>query len=71
MYYSEIGKIIEAGLDRDREKVKSFAQLLAKKMEADGEVTRKFPESQTYLDRKESWTSHHGLFGSTSCRSRK
>lgn len=38
MYYSEIGKIIEAGLDRDREKVKSFAQLLAKKMEADGEV---------------------------------
>ena len=37
MYYSEIGKIIEAGLDRDKEKVRSFAQLLAKKMEEDGE----------------------------------
>ena len=37
MYYAEIGKIIEAGLERDKEKVKSFAQLLAKKMEEDGE----------------------------------
>ena len=37
VYYSEIGKIIEAGLDRDKEKVRSFAQLLAKKMEEDGE----------------------------------
>lgn len=25
MYYSEIGKIIEAGLERDKEKVASFA----------------------------------------------
>lgn len=38
MYYSEIGKIIEAGLDRDKEKVRSFAQLLAKKMSEDGET---------------------------------
>ena len=38
MYYSEIGKIIEAGLDRDKEKVISFALLLAKKMEEDGET---------------------------------
>ena len=37
MYYSEIGKIIEAGLERDKDKVASFAQLLAKKMAADGE----------------------------------
>ena len=37
MYYSEIGKIIEAGLERDKEKVRSFAQLLAKKMKEDGE----------------------------------
>ena len=37
MYYSEIGRIIEAGLERDRDKVVSFAQLLAKKMAADGE----------------------------------
>ena len=27
MYYSEIGKIIEAGLERDKDKVASFAQL--------------------------------------------
>ena len=38
MYYSEIGKIIEAGLDRDKEKVRSFAILLAKKMGEDGET---------------------------------
>lgn len=38
MYYSEIGKIIEAGLDRDKEKVRSFALLLAKKMGEDGET---------------------------------
>lgn len=37
MYYSEIGRIIEAGLERDKDKVVSFAQLLAKKMTADGE----------------------------------
>jgi len=37
MYYAEIGRIIEAGLERDKEKVRSFAQLLAKKMEEDGE----------------------------------
>lgn len=37
MYYSEIGRIIEAGLERDRDKVASFAYLLAKKMAADGE----------------------------------
>lgn len=38
MYYSEIGRIIEAGLDRDKEKVRSFARLLAKKMKEDGEL---------------------------------
>lgn len=38
MYYSEIGKIIEAGLERDRDKVRSFAQLLSKKMSEDGET---------------------------------
>jgi len=38
MYYSEIGKIIEAGLDRDKEKVRRFAMLLAKKMREDGET---------------------------------
>ena len=38
MYYSEISKIIEAGLDRDKEKVVNFAKLLARKLEADGEL---------------------------------
>lgn len=37
MYYAEIGKIIEAGLDRDKERVRSYAQLLARKLEEDGE----------------------------------
>ena len=31
MYYSEIGKIIEAGLDRDKEKVKKHNALLSEK----------------------------------------
>lgn len=37
MYYSEITKIIEAGLDGDRNKVKSFSQLLASKLNNMGE----------------------------------
>ena len=38
MYYSEISRIIEAGLDGDKEKVRSFSLLLMKKMEEDGEA---------------------------------
>ena len=38
MYYSEISKIIEAGLERDKEKVANFARLLARKLETDGEI---------------------------------
>lgn len=38
MYYSEISKIIEAGLECDKEKVRNFASLLMKKMEEDGET---------------------------------
>lgn len=37
MYYSEITKIIEAGLDGDRNKVKSFSQLYASKLNNMGE----------------------------------
>lgn len=37
MFYSEITKIIEAGLDRDKEKVKNYALLLAKKLAQDGD----------------------------------
>ena len=51
MYYAEIGKIIEAGLERDKEKVRSFAQLLAKKMEEDGE-NRGSNRIKNILDRK-------------------
>lgn len=53
MYYSEIGKIIEAGLDRDKEKVRSFAQLLAKKMSEDGE-TRGSNRIVNILEKKRS-----------------
>lgn len=53
VYYSEIGQIIEAGLDRDREKVRSFATLLAKKMEADGEI-RGSKRINNVLNRKDS-----------------
>ena len=51
MYYSEISKIIEAGLERDKEKVVSFAKLLAKKLEADGEK-RASTRITTILERK-------------------
>ncbi len=51
MYYSEISKIIEAGLERDQDKVASFAKLLAQKLEADGE-TRGSTRIATILERK-------------------
>lgn len=38
MFYSEITKIIEAGLDRDKEKVKNYALLLSKKLTKGGEL---------------------------------
>ena len=38
MFYSEITKIIEAGLDRDKDKVKNYSMLLAKKLEKDGDA---------------------------------
>lgn len=38
MFYSEITKIIEAGLDRDKDKVKNYSLLLAKKLAEDGDV---------------------------------
>lgn len=51
MYYSEITKIIEAGLDRDKEKVKNYSILLAKKLREDGdEKTSK--RIETVLTRK-------------------
>lgn len=53
MYYSELGKIIEAGLDRDRNKVNSYARLLAKKLENDGEI-RASKRVMTILERKNS-----------------
>lgn len=38
MFYSEMTKIIEAGLNKDKEKVRSYATLLATKLEDDGET---------------------------------
>lgn len=38
MFYSEITKIIEAGLDRDKDKVRSYSVLLAKKLAQDGDA---------------------------------
>lgn len=38
MFYSEILRIIEAGLDRDKDKVKNYAMLLAKKLADDGDA---------------------------------
>lgn len=37
MYYSEINKIIEAGLNKDDDKVRKYATLLASKLEEEGE----------------------------------
>ena len=51
MYYSEIGKIIEAGLDRDKEKGRGFAKLLAEKLREDGEM-RGSNRINTILERK-------------------
>lgn len=38
MFYSEINKIIEAGLSSDPEKVKNYSKLLAEKLKEDGEI---------------------------------
>ena len=38
MFYSEILRIIEAGLDRDKDKVKNYALLLSKKLADDGDL---------------------------------
>ena len=38
MFYSEILRIIEAGLDRDKDKVINFAMLLSKKLMDDGDL---------------------------------
>lgn len=38
MFYSEILRIIEAGLDRDKDKVKNFAMLLSRKLMDDGDI---------------------------------
>ena len=51
MFYTEIGKIIEAGLDRDKDKVINYAKLLAKKLEEDGE-NRGSKRITTILERK-------------------
>jgi len=51
MFYSEITKIIEAGLDRDKDKVKNYSMLLAKKLEKDGD-SKSSKRIETLLLRK-------------------
>ena len=51
MFYSEILRIIEAGLDRDKDKVKNYAVLLAKKLADDGDV-KSSKRIETLLARK-------------------
>ncbi|MCM1257616.1 MAG: ATP-binding protein [Roseburia sp.] len=51
MYYSEITKIIEAGLDCDKDKVKNYALLLAKKLAQDGDM-KSSKRIETILSRK-------------------
>ena len=59
MYYTEITKIIEAGMRKDPKKVASYARLLAKKLDDDGEkrastrilsVLDKMGDSYTVMD---------------------
>ncbi len=51
MFYSEILRIIEAGLDRDKDKVKNYAVLLAKKLADDGD-TKSSKRVETLLAKK-------------------
>lgn len=56
MFYSEITKIIEAGLDRDKDKVKSYSILLAKKLAQDGDV-KASQRVESVLNRKNGGTA--------------
>lgn len=51
MFYSEMLRIIEAGLDRDKDKVKNYAVLLAKKLADDGD-TKSSKRVETLLAKK-------------------
>ncbi|MBQ3498272.1 MAG: ATP-binding protein [Clostridia bacterium] len=51
MFYSEITKIIEAGLDRDKDKVKNYSILLAKKLMENGDE-KASKRIETVLSRK-------------------
>lgn len=56
MFYSEITKIIEAGLDRDRDKVRNYALLLAKKLSSDGDE-KACKRIENLLQKKNNGTS--------------
>lgn len=51
MFYSEMLRIIEAGLDRDKDKVKNYAVLLARKLADDGDA-KSSKRIETLLARK-------------------
>lgn len=56
MFYSEIIKIIEAGLDRDKDKVKNYSLLLSKKMALDGDI-KSSKRIEALLSRKNNGTA--------------
>lgn len=56
MFYSEITKIIEAGLERDRDKVKNYSLLLAKKLAEDGD-SKSSSRIESLLQRKNNGTA--------------
>ena len=66
MFYSEILRIIEAGLDRDKDKVKNYALLLSKKLADDGdlksskriEILTIQPTAQK-IEKRKKWQKKH------------
>ena len=66
MFYSEILRIIEAGLDRDKDKVKNYALLLSKKLADDGDlksskriVVLMIQPTAQKIERRKKWQKKH------------
>mgnify|MGYP000472446124 FL=1 len=66
MFYSEILRIIEAGLDRDKDKVKNYALLLSKKLADDGDlksskriVVLMIQPTAQKIEKRKKWQKKH------------
>ena len=70
MFYSEILRIIEAGLDRDKDKVKNYALLLSKKLADDGDL-KSSERIDSLLAKKKQWICYDRCTCRTSGRSRE